>query len=130
MLYPAYVHKDADSSYGVTFPDFPGCFSAADELAGLPRAAQEAVEVHFDGEDLPIPKPSAPEKWSADERFQDGYWLLVDIDLSKVSSKAVRVNISLPEDLVHQIDDFAKARHMSRSAFLAAAAKHEMGLST
>ena len=32
MLYPVYVHKDPDSAYGVTFPDFPGCFSAADEL--------------------------------------------------------------------------------------------------
>jgi len=23
MLYPVYVHKDPESSYGVTFPDFP-----------------------------------------------------------------------------------------------------------
>ena len=126
MFYPAYIHKDANSSYGVSFPDFPGCFSAADELADLPKAAQEAVEVHFEGEDLPIPKPSAPEKWAKDKRYQSGYWMLIDIDLSKVSSKAIRVNISLPEDLVQRIDDYAKSRHMSRSAFLAAAAKREM----
>ena len=30
MLYPVYVHiGDADHAHGVTFPDFPGCFSAA-----------------------------------------------------------------------------------------------------
>lgn len=52
MLYPAYVHKDKGSAYGLTFPDFPGCFSAADELADLSRMAQEAVEVHLDGEEM------------------------------------------------------------------------------
>lgn len=43
-LGPVYIHKDADTAYGVTFPDFPGCFSAADEMADLPRMAQEAVD--------------------------------------------------------------------------------------
>jgi len=126
MLYPVYVHKDPDSAYGLTFPDFPGCFSAADEMKDLPRMAQEAVEVHFEGEDMPIPGPSAPEDWQNDERFQEGYWMLVDIDLSKISTRAVRVNISLPESLVAKIDDAAKARHLSCSAFLAMAAQHEM----
>lgn len=128
MLYPAYIHKDEGSAYGVTFPDFPGCFSAADELADLPRMAQEAVEVHFEGEELPIPAPSAPESWAGDDRFDGGYWMLVDVDLSKVNSKAVRLNISLPERLVIQIDAAAKSRRLTRSAFLAKAAEHEMTL--
>ncbi|MCE3028588.1 MULTISPECIES: type II toxin-antitoxin system HicB family antitoxin [unclassified Salinicola] len=126
MLYPAYIHKDRDSAYGVTFPDFPGCFSAADELSELPRLAQEAVEVYFDGEDMAIPPPSTPETWADHADFQDGYWMLIDIDLSKLSHRAVRVNISLPESLVAKIDHAAKARHLSRSAFLAMAAQHEM----
>ncbi len=28
----ALVHKDDDSAFGVTFPDLPGCFSAADRI--------------------------------------------------------------------------------------------------
>lgn len=126
MFYPAYIHKDPKSAYGISFPDFPGCFSAADTLADLPKAAQEAVEVHFEGEDLAVPAPSTPERWAKDKRYRGGFWLLVDIDLSKVSSKAIRVNISLPEDLVQRIDSYARARHISRSAFLAAAAKRQM----
>ncbi len=59
MFYPAYIHKDSDSAYSVTFPDFPGCFTAADELADLPRLAQEAVEVYFEGEDVAITPPSS-----------------------------------------------------------------------
>jgi len=33
MLYPVYVHLgDETHAHGVTIPDFPGCFSAADDL--------------------------------------------------------------------------------------------------
>lgn len=45
MLYPLYVHHDDGSAYGGTFPDFPGCFTAADDLADLPRMAQEAAAI-------------------------------------------------------------------------------------
>lgn len=89
MLYPVYVYKDQDSAYGLTFPDFEGCFSAADDMQDIQRMAQEAVEVYFDGEDAPLPEPSSPEQWAGDERFEGGYWLLVDIDTSKVNSKSV-----------------------------------------
>ncbi|MCO4892644.1 type II toxin-antitoxin system HicB family antitoxin [Cupriavidus sp. WGtm5] len=126
MLYPVHIEPgDATHAHGVSFPDFPGCFSAADEWADIPANAQEAVEAHFaDGE--AIPAPSAVERWLNDPDYQGGVWMLIDIDLSRVNTKAVRVNISLPERLVHAIDDAAKSRHMTRSAFLALAAQHEM----
>ena len=126
MLYPVYVHKDEGSAYGLTFPDFPGCFSAADELADLPSMAREAVEVYFDGEDMEIPAPSVPEQWATDERFEGGYWMLVEIDLAKIRSRPVRLNVSLPEHLVTRIDNYAKTHHLSRSGFLAKAAEREL----
>ena len=126
MLYPVYVHKDEGSAYGLTFPDFPGCFSAADEMADLPRMAQEAVELHFEGEDIPIPTPSVPEAWAGDERFEGGYWMLVEIDLARIRNAPVRLNISLPVYLVRQIDNYAKAHHQTRSGFLARAAEEAM----
>lgn len=89
-------------------------------------AAQEAVEAHFHGETEAVPGPSAPEAWEGHEDFQGGFWMMVDIDLSKVNTKAVRLNISLPENLVHRIDAVAKAQRLSRSAFLAKAAEREM----
>lgn len=52
--------------------------------------------------------------------------MMVDIDLSKISNKAIRLNISLPGSLVHRIDAVTKAQPLSRSAFLAKAAEREM----
>jgi predicted RNase H-like HicB family nuclease len=130
MLYPVYVHKDADSAYGMTFPDLPGCFSAADDLESLPRMAQEAVEVHFEGEDAEIPTPTAIEELAADPAYEGGFWMLIDIDLAKVNTKSVRLNISLPAMLVGEIDRYAAEHHMSRSGFLAKAAQQAMGSST
>jgi predicted RNase H-like HicB family nuclease len=126
MLYPIYVHKDENSAYGAIFPDFPGCFAGADAFQDIPAAAQEALQAHCHGETAPLPLPTAPEVWEADPRFTGGYWMLVDIDLSKISSKAMRLNISLPENLLHRIDATAKARRLTRSAFLALAVEHEM----
>ncbi|AOU98871.1 hypothetical protein BI364_13695 [Acidihalobacter yilgarnensis] len=127
MLFPLYVHKDAESAYSASFPDFPGCFTAADELNDLPRLAQEAVELYFEGEDILIPPPSDPEDMGQDDRYRDGYWMLVEIDPSHLRpARSVRLNISLPETLLHSIDATAKARHLSRSAFLAFAAAKEL----
>ncbi|MFT3777920.1 MAG: type II toxin-antitoxin system HicB family antitoxin [Ottowia sp.] len=126
MLYPIYVHKEAGSAYGATFPDFPGCFAAADELKDLPAAAQEAMEAHFGADNDPIPQPSSPESLAKNKDYRGGFWLLVDLDVTKARSRAVRVNISLPEYLVGRIDDEAHRRGQTRSAFLARAAEREM----
>lgn len=122
MLYPVYVYPgDERTAHGVVFPDFPGCFSGADEWEDLPRMIQEAVEVHFEGEEAEIPPPTSLEQLAADPAHQGGVWLLAEIDLRRVHNKprSVRLNISLPSDLVARIDEYARAHGASRSGFLA-----------
>lgn len=125
MLYPLYVWKNADSAYGASFPDLPGVNTAADELQDLNTAAQEAVEAMYEGE-ANIPAASAIEKWTSNPDYAEGFWMLVNIDLSKVNTKPVRLNISLPESLLRDIDLYAKSRHLTRSGFLAQAAMKAM----
>jgi len=80
MLYPVYVHLgDASHAHGVTFPDFPGCFAAADGWDDLPGAIQEAVQAHFYGEPDAVPPPTPLDQLAGDARFQGGVWLLVDL---------------------------------------------------
>ena len=127
MLYPVYVHLgNAQEAHGVVFPDFPGCFSAADDWAGLPAAIQEAVEAHFHGEPEAVPLPTPLEQLTAHPDYQGGVWLLAEIDLSRIATKSVRLNISLPSHLVRQIDAWASAHDMTRSGFLAKAAQQVM----
>ena len=52
--------------------------------------------------------------------------MLVDIDLTRIDTKPVRLNISLPAHLVQQIDAYASAHHLPRSGFLAKAAQQAM----
>lgn len=127
MLYPVYVHPgDERHAHGVTFPDFPGCFSAADDWADLPRLIQEAVEVYFEGEAGEVPPPTPLEVLARDSAYVGGTWLLVDIDLERVNPRRVRLNVSLPAALVARIDRYAAAHHLSRSGFLAQAAEQRL----
>lgn len=63
-LYTGLVHKDADSTYGVSFPDFPGCISAASSMEELYEMAAEALTLHSegmrrDGEAIPLATAAA-----------------------------------------------------------------------
>jgi antitoxin HicB len=54
--YIALIHKDADSCYGVSFPDVPGVFTAGDTID---EAMQQASEVlQFAAEDWQNPDGS------------------------------------------------------------------------
>ena len=124
MLYPVYVHiGNEHEAHGVVFPDFPGCFSAADDWNELPAAIQQAVEAHFHGEPEAVPPPTPLEKLVNLPDYEGGVWLLAEVDLSRIKTTPVRLNISLPSNLVEQIDAYASAHHMTRSGFLAKAAQ-------
>lgn len=121
------IHKDADSDYGVSFPDFPGVVTAGTDLDDARRMAEEALGFHVEGmieDGDAIPEPSSLEAVMADPGNRDGVAILVP--LKTASRKAVRLNITLPEDVLRQIDAFAEASGLSRSAFLARAAQREI----
>lgn len=124
MRYPVVIHKDCDSDYGVTVPDLPGCFSAGETMDDALAQAVEAIECHLEGllldnEPLPTPQTIGIHQQSPD--YQDGVWALVTVDLSKISGKARRVNITLPERLLTIMDQYAVQRGETRSGLIAEA---------
>ena len=125
MRFPIVIHKDTDSDYGVTVPDLPGCFSAGGTTDEALTNAIEAIECHVEGlmiDGQPVPPPRTIEFHRTDRNFRGGTWALVDVDLSKLSGKARRVNITLPERLLAQIDVYASRNGETRSGLLAQAA--------
>jgi predicted RNase H-like HicB family nuclease len=59
--YVALIHKDDGTSYGVSFPDLPGCISAGDTIEEAIENAAEALAGHLalmrtDGDPVPVPR--------------------------------------------------------------------------
>ncbi len=74
--YVAIIHKDADSCYGVSFPDRPGVITAGDTIdEAMQRAAEVLTFAAKDWESSDgskeIPKPRAIDELCADPEFRD-----------------------------------------------------------
>jgi predicted RNase H-like HicB family nuclease len=73
--YIALIHKDADSCYGVSFPDVPGVFTAGDTIDEAIRKAVEILEFAAkDWSDLSgdkFPAPRTIDQLRTDPDFQE-----------------------------------------------------------
>jgi antitoxin HicB len=73
--YIALIHKDADSCYGVSFPDVPGIFTAGDTIDEAIRKAAEVLEFaaadwqELDGSKFPAPRTI--DELRTDRNFQE-----------------------------------------------------------
>jgi len=124
--YIAIVHKEPKSDFGVSFPDFPGCITAGKNIDEAKDMAQEALTLHIQGmveDGEQFPDPFKLEEIMSEPGYSDAAaFLIVSVPDSK--PRTVRVNITLPELTLKQIDAAAKKRGMSRSSFLVHAAKN------
>ena len=126
--YTALIHKDAGSDYGVSFPDLPGCVTAGVDLDDARGMAEEALALHLAGmaeDDEPIPEPSSLEAVMADRENRDAVAILVKAP--PATTKAVRVNMTMPENELDEIDKFSAEHGYTRSGFLLHAAKKAIG---
>ena len=67
--YIGLIHKDADSVFGVSFPDLPGVVTAGTTLDEARDMAEEALALHSEGlveDGEAIPEPSTWEQVIAD----------------------------------------------------------------
>ncbi len=123
--YYAIVHKDADSAYGVHFPDLPGCFSAADDLNDVVPNAVEAMELWLEDQPEPDASPIERIRDLASEDLASGAFLVL-VPRVTTSGKLARVNLSLDMGMLAAIDAAAASRKLTRSGFLAEAARNEI----
>ena len=74
--YIALIHKDADSCYGVSFPDWPGVVTAGDTIDEAMQQAAEVLEVAAEDWQHPngskgIPSPRTIDELRTDAEFQE-----------------------------------------------------------
>ncbi|MEQ8844399.1 MAG: type II toxin-antitoxin system HicB family antitoxin [Phycisphaerales bacterium] len=130
MHYAIAIHKDADSDYGVSVPDLPGCISAGESIEDAIAMAREAIELHLIGlieEGGFPPEPTRIEQWRAHPDYAGATWAVVRIEESNLSNKAQRVQITLPERLLAAVDEYADRHSQTRSGLLARAVWEYMG---
>lgn len=123
-------HKDEGSAYGIHFPDVPGCIGAHDDSwEGAIADAARALRSHMtlltsDGDAIPEARGydellGDPEV--AEDIAEGGVPLLVPLLLPMGERK--RVNLTIDSNTLALIDRSAEMRGLTRSAFMAEAAR-------
>ena len=131
MRYIAFIHKDPDSIYGVSFPDVPGCISAGDTIDDAVRNAVEALSGHVrmleaDGDPVPPPRDFDAIIDDPDLAEDREGAMTTIVPLVRDRGSSTRINVSLDLGLLEAIDAAARERGQTRSAFLASAARREI----
>ena len=119
-----------DDGFTFLIPDLPG-FMAQCEGDDATAAMAEAQEVlgHFLGamrdRGLDIPAPSGPGAVLDSRAWTDhaASSILTHLDARPIGGRPVRVNISMDSYTLDAIDSSAAARGLTRSAYLAEAAR-------
>jgi predicted RNase H-like HicB family nuclease len=125
----ALIHHEANV-YGISFPDFPGCISTADSIEEVIRRGEQALALHVegmveDGEALPVLRRQ--HEILGDETLKDeisgATFYVMSFDLP---GKAVRINITMDENLLGALDRAARDMGASRSGYLADAVRAKL----
>lgn len=131
MRYVAFIHKEPDTAFGVSFPDLPGAISAGGTLDEATRNAVEALALHVRGMEADgdtVPAPRTIDDIVADPAFageREGA-IIAAIPLVRDLGSTTRVNLSLDLGLLKAIDAEARERGQTRSAFIASAVRKEL----
>jgi predicted RNase H-like HicB family nuclease len=131
MRYVAIV-DGKPGAFGVVVPDLPGCTSGGKTVDKALRNAVEAVtlwveDARADGEK--IPKPRSAEKLRRDPEVAAALTrggILAYVPLVLDAARPVKANLSIDAGLLNAIDEAAARHGLTRSAFLASAAREKI----
>ena len=126
-VYPALVTGDLAQGYQAELVDFHDAAVAAASPAELLQAARQRLlaalsALEHEGGDWPA--PSSVEALKERSQAAGAVLMLVDV---QVEETPVRVNISIGDRLLRRLDQAAEAQSMSRSGYIAAAARARLG---
>ena len=129
--YVALVDGQA-GAYGVVPPNLPGCSSGGATVDEALLNAQEAVslwadEMSVQGGEIPAPRDMEAAIKDPDVAAAIGAGAALALaPLVRNSGQPTRADISLDRGLLEAIDQAAAARGLTRSAFLATAAREKI----
>jgi predicted RNase H-like HicB family nuclease len=125
------IIEESEGTWGVRIPDLPGCHgagaSAEDAIRDATSAAREWIEHQTAGvRTLPAPRTTAQILISGAIDVTAGEAAVI-ITVMIDDGRTVRANLTFDAGLLRAIDAAARARGLTRSAFLASAAREKIG---
>jgi len=133
MRYIGLLDTSGKGEFGVSFPDCPGCTAmGADENEAFTNAVEALTEWLGDMAPEQRPQPRSVTELRSDpevgEQIRDGAMFIL-APVVEDRGRQVRANISLDAGLLESIDETAKFLGLTRSSFLAQAAREKIGRS-
>lgn len=129
ITYFAVFEPSVNGTFGVYFPDLPGCISLGDNFENAQVMAVEALGLHLwgiekDGE--PIPVPTSPPFLDIPEgSVVAPVTVFPEIVKNEMDNKAVKTNITLPSWL----KELAEKQQVNFSQVMQSALKEYLGIS-
>jgi len=129
--------RDKSTIYDVSVPDLPGCLLQAKTVDDGMDKITEAVQAHLSilaeyGEKIPNASSIETHRKSyALENpytFSQAFWAVINIDITPYLGKSHKINVTLPELLIAQIDGKVSKSvdYKTRSGFIANACLAEL----
>ena len=119
-------------AYGVVVPDLPGCTSGGKTVDAALRNAVEAVRLWAEdarAEGEAMPRPRTIEAIRRDSRVAAALAecaVLAVVPLLLDAGRPAKANLSVDAGLLEAIDEAAEAHGLTRSAFIASAAREKI----
>lgn len=129
--------EENEALYQVLVPDLPGCSVNVDSIdVGLEKIMQ-GIKSHLAilaeyGEKIPsalsIDKHRKTYANEHPHTHSQAFWAIVDIDITAYLGRSHKINVTLPELLIKQIDDRVSksSAYKTRSGFIASACLVEL----
>jgi predicted RNase H-like HicB family nuclease len=127
-IFPAVFERTVKGSYGISFPDLPGCISMGDTLQEAHKMAKEALGLHLYGmehDDDDIPEPSSLESIQLEVNETLGLievWMLPV--RAELDNRAVKKTLTIP----HYLNELAEKKKVNFSQILQSALKDHLGI--
>jgi predicted RNase H-like HicB family nuclease len=133
MRYIGLLDNSETGEFGIAFPDCPGCVAmGADENEGFANAIEALAEWLGDLAPADRPRPRTVLELRNDDDVNDQIRsgaIFVVVPFINEGGRAVRANISMDAALLESIDDTARMLNLTRSSFLAQAAREKIARS-
>ena len=128
QLYPAVLERGAKGTFGVWFPDFPGCVAGGrsqEETIGGRKCSSRRRSIRWSKRTVRFRQPTPIEQILLPKGCDFVAYFIVGVDPPDPSE---RVNVYLPKSLIGRVDRRAAELGMSRSSFFGLAATTALDL--